>query len=240
MAIRSAVVAGAAAAADPDAGGAPVTTTAPPDSPASGGVLRRTLRYCGLFVLRPLSGVDAVIADPQGLWSGVWLGLLYLGAYVLTALIYHFLGHQPVATPFLRIPLERWYLVQTFTTLPAGMASFLAYAGVAYLLARAWGGRGSYDATLGASLYALVLPWVFFTLIFELLAAPFLIARGSEGLPWPGWVESLRLFGLPIPWMFALCTLVLVRVHGLAWWKGLTAALLAAIPMAGIMAVFIR
>jgi hypothetical protein len=85
-----------------------------------------------------------------------------------------------------------------------------------------------------------VLPWIFFTLSFELLVAPFLIARGSDRLPWPDWVESLRVYGLPIPWMFALCTLVIVRVHGLAWWKGLLIASAAAIPMAGIMAVFIR
>jgi hypothetical protein len=217
-----------------DAREAPVTRKGGP------GLLRRAMRYSGQVVVRPPRGIDAVASDPQGLWTGLWMGVLFLAAYALTVLIYYLLGHQPMAEPFLTIPLDRWYLVQTFTTIPVGMAGFLAYAGVAYLLARLWGGRGSYDATLGASMYALVLPWIFFTLSFELLVAPFLIARGIDRLPWPDWIEALRVYGLPIPWMFALCTLVIVRVHDLAWWKGLLIASVAVIPMAGIMAVFIR
>ncbi|MFN2167741.1 MAG: YIP1 family protein, partial [Anaerolineae bacterium] len=184
--------------------------------------------------------VDAVVEDPQGPWSGLWLGILFLTAYALTVLIYYLLGHQPVAEPFLPIPLERWYLVQAFTTLPVGMAAFLSYAGVAYLVCRAWGGRGSWDATLGASLYGLVLPWVFFTLSFELLVAPFLIAAGIRTLPWPQWIEILRVFVLPIAWMLGLCVLALVRVHRVSWWKSLAAVVAATIPFAGIMAVFIR
>ena len=78
------------------------------------------------------------------------------------------------------------------------------------------------------------------SLSFELLAAPFLIAQGVRGLPWPQWVETLRVFVLPISWMFALCVGALVRVHAILWWKSLIAVIAAAIPLAGIMAVFIR
>jgi len=150
----------------------------------SAGVLGRTMRYAGGFITHPRRAADAIASDPQGLWVGLVLGILFLGAYALTVLIYHLLGHQPVAQPFLRIPPERWYLVQTFTTLPVGMAAFFTYAGVAYSICRAWGARV---------------------------------------LPWPDWVESLRIFVLPI-----------------AWWKRLGAVIAATIPFAGIMAVFIR
>ena len=92
----------------------------------AGGVVSRTFRYSWQFIVHPRRAVDAVARDPQGMWTGLWLGILFLAAYAVTVLIYYLLGHQPVAEPFLTVPLEHWYLVQTFTTLPVGMAAFLS------------------------------------------------------------------------------------------------------------------
>lgn len=97
----------------------------------SAGQLVRTFRCAAEFVIHPRQAADEVALDPQSLWAGVWLATGYFGAYALTVVIYHLLGHQPMAKPSRPIPLDRWYLVETFTTLPVGMASCLAYAGVA-------------------------------------------------------------------------------------------------------------
>ena len=75
-----------------------VDPTAPRGTtPESRGRLRRALRSSGIMLIRPWRGVGAVISDPDCLWTGLWIGVLFLAAYALTALIYALLGHQPVA-----------------------------------------------------------------------------------------------------------------------------------------------
>jgi hypothetical protein len=166
--------------------------------------------------------------------------MLFYLAYALTVLIYYLLGHQPVSRPFLPIPLESWYLVQTFTTIPVGLAGATTYTGLVYLMCRAAGGRGSYEATFGSQMYTTIVPWIFFTLLPELLLAPFLIAAGYSGVFWPEWIEILRQFAAPILWVLGISTVALSRIHDLPWWKTLPFSIVALIPMAGIMAVFIR
>ena len=55
----------------------------------SAGVLGRTMRYAGWFITHPRRAADAIAADPQGLWVGLSLGILFLAAYALTVLIYY-------------------------------------------------------------------------------------------------------------------------------------------------------
>ena len=57
---------------------------------------------------------------------------------------------------------------------------------------------------------------------------------------WPEWIEIARQFVAPILWVLAISTIALNRIHGLQWWKTLPFIIVALIPMAGIMAVFIR
>ncbi len=203
-------------------------------------MLRKTFSLALQLVVRPGRTVDRISADPQGLWAGVSLTLLFLGAYSLTVLIYWLLGHKPMNAGWLTVPPEKWYLVQTFTTVPIGLAGFLSFGGLAYLLCRAAGGRGSFEATFATQAYSLILPCVVFMLLLELLVAPFLIAAGATRLPWPEWVEMLRVFVLPFAWIFALSALSLHRVHGIHWLAGLGISVVSLVPTGVIMAVFIR
>jgi hypothetical protein len=203
-------------------------------------VLRKTFSYAVQIVAFPGRTVTRISTDPAALWAGLWISLLFLGAYSLTVLIYWLLGHQPMNDGWLTVPPDRWYLVQTFTTIPVGLAGFLSYGGLAYLLSRAAGGTGSFEATFATQAYCLILPCVVFMLLLELLVAPFMIAQGVTGLPWPAWVETLRVFVLPFAWIFALSAFALHRVHGIHWLAGLGISVVSMIPTAVIMAVFIR
>jgi hypothetical protein len=203
-------------------------------------VLRKTFSYAVQLVVFPGRTVGRISADSGGLWAGLWLSLFFLGAYSLTVLIYWLLGHQPMNEGWLTVPSHRWYLVQSFTTIPVGLAGFLSYGGLAYLLCRAAGGTGSFEATFATQTYCLILPCVVFMLLLELLVAPFMIASGVTRLPWPQWVESLRVFVLPFAWIFSLSAFSLHRVHGIHWLAGLGISVVSMIPLAVIMAVFIR
>jgi hypothetical protein len=200
----------------------------------------RLFFYAGQFIVRPRYAADRIAEDRAGVWAGLWLALLFLSAYSLTVLIYYLLGHQPQAAGFLAVSRERWYLVQTFTTIPVGLAGFLSMAALAHLLSRAWGGKGSFEGTFAGQMYANILPCALFMLGPELLLAPPLMAAGYTGVPWPEWVELLRVFILPLPWIYALAVLALARGQKIPWPRALLIVPVAWIPNALLMAVFIR
>lgn len=85
----------------------------------------------------------------------MWWTLLFLLAYSITVPVYWLLGHLPVAEGWLTIPAEPWYLVQTFTTIPIGLAGFVSCGGLLYFLCRAAGGRGSFEATFAVCAYSI-------------------------------------------------------------------------------------
>ncbi len=203
-------------------------------------MVAKVFSYAWRIAVAPRRAVDEMAADPRAVWSALWWALFFLLAYSVTVLIYWLLGHQPVSRGWLTVSPQRWYLVQTFTTIPVGLAGFLSCAGLQYLLCRAAGGKAGFDATFAVSIYALIVPCVVFMLLLELLAAPVAIALGMKTLPWPAWVETLRVFVLPFAWIFALSTLGLRRLHGVHPAVGLGFTVLALIPTGIVMAVFIR
>ncbi len=203
-------------------------------------MVRTIFAYALGFVIAPRRTVDAVAADPAGLWAGLWWTLIFLVAYSVTVLVFWLLGHEPVAQGWLTVPRSRWYLVQTFTTIPIGLAGFVSLGGLLYFLCRAVGGTGSFEATFAVAAYAAIVPCVVFMLLLEMLVAPVAIALGMKSLPWPQWVEILRTFVLPFAWIFALSAMGLQRIHGIHPALGLAFTVLALIPTGVIMAVFVR
>jgi hypothetical protein len=203
-------------------------------------MLKKVFAYAVGFVAAPRRSVKAIAADPDARWLGLWLALIFLIAYSVTVFIFWLLGHQPVTQGWLPISPDKWYLVQTFTTIPIGLAGFLSFAALLYLLCSALGGRGSFDATLAVSTYCAIVPCIVLMLLLELLVAPIAILFGMKAVPWPEWVEILRTFVLPFAWIFALSSLALKKVHGTHPLVGLAFTVLAMIPTGIIMAVFIR
>ncbi len=203
-------------------------------------MVKKVFAYALGFVVAPRRTADAIAADASGAWAALWWALVFLAAYSVTVLVYWLLGHQPLTQGWLTVPRDRWYLVQTFTTIPIGLAGFLSYAGLLHFLCRAAGGRGTFEATFASEMYSLIVPCVVFMLLLEMLVAPILIALGTRTVPWPEWVEILRVFVLPFAWIFALSVLCLRRVHGTSPILGLGFTVLAMIPTGIIMAVFIR
>jgi hypothetical protein len=215
-------------------------------------MLRKVFSYAFRFTVAPGRASEEIADDPACPWVGLWWSLLFLGAYSVTALIYYLLHHQPTTTPLLTISLDRWYLVQTFTTIPIGLAGFLAYAGLLQLLCRAAGGQGSFEATFASQMYTLIIPCVVFMLLLELLVAPVFFILGFSGPPWPAWVETLRIFVLPFAWIFVGSSFVAAKIH---WphairgtapqrWAALLRSfgfvVISMIPTGIIMAAFIR
>jgi len=156
-------------------------------------MIKKVLYYFGKFIVSPKKAPEEIAKDKSGLWIGLWWVIIFCVCYSVTVLIFYFLGHVPMSTPLLPIPLEKWYLVQTFTTLPVGLAGFLAYSGLAYILCKLVKGEGSFDQTFSSQAFTVHIPTFIFMWIPETFLAPILIANGMDTLPWPDWVENLRI-----------------------------------------------
>lgn len=203
-------------------------------------MIRKILYYFYKFIVNPKRASEEIAEDKSGLWAGLWWVIIFCLCYSVTVLIFYLLGHVPVSKPFLIIPLEKWYLIQTFTTLPVGLAGFLAYSGLAYLLSKLARGKGNFDQTFATQAFTLHIPTFIFMWIPETFIAPIFIANGMHTLPWPDWVENLRVFVFPLIWIFVISTIALSKIHNIQWWKSIIIIIISSIPMAGIMAVFIR
>ena len=203
-------------------------------------MIKKVSYYFYKFIVNPSRASGEIAQDKLGLWAGLWWVIIFCICYSVTVLILYLLGHVPVSEPFLTIPLEKWYLIQTITTLPIGLAGFLAYSGLAYLLCKLVRGKGEFDQTFASQAFTVHIPAFIFMWIPETLLAPILIANGINALPWPEWVENLRIFVFPFIWIFTISTIALSKIHNIQWWKSLIIVIISMIPTGGIMAVFIR
>ena len=105
-------------------------------------------------------------------------------------------------TPFISmIPVEKWYLVQSFTTIPLTFIAHAIYSVVCYLLSRLMGGEGTFEATFSTQAFTIYLPTLIFMWLPELTVLSYLSSQGIYQYPWPDYVEYLRVFILPFIWM---------------------------------------
>ncbi len=197
----------------------------------------RIVYYLIRFILNPFKATEEIKEDEKGLWSGFWFIFAFSVAYSITVLVAYLQGRQPTSKPLLIIPLEKWYLVQTFTTIPVSYAGFLSYAGLAYLVSKAMGGKGSFDATFASQSYTMYIPSLIFHWIPETFYLSFL---NIHQLPWPGWIEQTRVFFIPFAWIVFLSVIALAKVHRIHLLKSFSVLIISSIPMGMVMAAFIR
>ncbi|UCB45579.1 MAG: YIP1 family protein [Spirochaetota bacterium] len=200
----------------------------------------RIIHYFIRFIINPFKATEEIKEDEKGIWSGFWFIFAFSVGYSITVLVAYLQGHQPASNPLMIIPLEKWYLVQTFTTIPVSYAGFLAYAGLAYLVSKAMGGKGSFDATFASQSYTMYIPSLILHWVPETFYFPFLVANGVTSFPWPGWIEQTRVFIVPFSWILVLSVIALTKVHKIHFLKSICVVVVASIPMSMVMAAFIR
>ena len=201
----------------------------------------RTLgRLAWLFLRHPGRAIDELRAEPRALFLGLAFLVAGLVVYTAVAARIYSLGYRPQAVPLTLFPAETWYLLQAFITIPVGLVAAFAFSGIAYAVCRAWGGSGTFDATFGAAAFSLHLPMLIFMWIPDIFVAPALYGHGGHGLPWPIWIELLRIFLVPLPWAGIVATLGLSRVHDLPPARAAIAVLVAAVPTSLMTAAFLR
>jgi hypothetical protein len=196
--------------------------------------------YFSKFIVNPAKAAEEIADDNLGMRSGFWWVILFGFGYSVTVFFGYMLGHSPTSPTLLAIPTEKWYLVQTFTTIPIALAGALSYGGLAYILCKAIGGKGTFDATFASQSYTLHIPCVVFMWIPETLLLPIYWSLDIHSIPWPGQIEIFRVFFVPFSWIYFMSIVALSKIHKISWWKSLLVIPVSSIPTAMIMAVFIR
>jgi hypothetical protein len=193
--------------------------------------------YFWRYLKNPAIATNNLLNEKNILWIGSFF-LLYFGfGYSIVAASGHFIGSLP-DNPFISIiPLNRWYLVQTFTTIPLTFIAHAIYSTICYLLCRLMGGQGSFEATFSTQAFTLYMPMVIFMWLPEFIMYSILLLKDY---PWPDYLEYVRVFVLPFIWMIVISIIALIKVHKISWWKSAIIVILSLIPSGGISAFFIR
>ncbi len=210
-------------------------------APASYG--RRLIFRIVAMAFRPARTAEALCRDQSkfGLALGAWflLGSMYT-ATVLAGWLH---GFGAVMQPWLPIPAERYYLWETFFTLPAFLAILVTAAAVMHLAARRLGGTGAFQDTFAAVAVGSVFPtfllmWLPETAVMVLL--PDLRSEPLGGFSFlPGWADAARQLAVPL-WTAAIWARALARVQSLTPTRSAMAAAAGLIPAAAVALAVIR
>ncbi|MHC4180912.1 MAG: hypothetical protein ACYSWU_25730 [Planctomycetota bacterium] len=101
------------------------------------------------FIRSPRIAIAQLASDPAAAFVG-FRHVLFLALLWEFALVLWILGGATVTMPaFLKIPDEQYYFYQLIFFVPMFLVTWLLAGGVAYVLAKAFGGTGSYDTILG-------------------------------------------------------------------------------------------
>jgi hypothetical protein len=181
----------------------------------------KSIRYWFGAIIKPRQVINNFKDDPQKLPISLWILLMFSFLYTVTALLLYLGGALPAIDPWMPIPTERYYLYQTLWTIPWGFATAILMAGIAHVMAvLGREGGGTFEDALMMVTIAWVIPSFVLMWLPETFLAPFF-----SGLPWPEWVEVVRLSILAPIWQVALTVLGARITYRTGWVRAVSIAL---------------
>lgn len=205
--------------------------------------LSKLLSYIVELVYQPRAALADLVGDPAVAAYGV-VGLTLLGLlYAFTTYVGYRRGFGAVATPWLNIAPERYYLYETFFGTPVFLVVAVVFAGVARLVAEALGGSGSFEQLVGVYCLTSVAPmfltlWVPETTLIVLFPDSRAKPLGGFG-KLPTWIDVARQL-VSIGWPLVLIVIGVSLAEGLPTGAAAVTALAGTVPSVALMLVFIR
>ncbi len=175
------------------------------------------LRYWLRTTVQPRRAIRDLLIERNRVAIAVWINLIFAVLYAGTALIYHAIGRLPAVEPWMPIAPERYYLYQVFWTVPWGLTTWIAFSGIAHLLAIA-GRSAPASHTFEDALVVCGLAWVVPSTVLMWIPETLLVP--IAGAFWPAWVETLRLMVVPVVWQILLVAIGLKETHRVGWLRG--------------------
>ena len=138
--------------------------------------------YLGTL-LHPRRTFDALMADPRRLRFGLYALIINAVLYTFVYIFLTISGGAPSSfTPWLNIPKDVYYSYDRFILAPSMFGAWILAAGVAQLLSKLFGGKGSFEDNLSVFGFAIGISSLF-SLLHD-LPDTFLGAIGLLDLRW--------------------------------------------------------
>lgn len=161
------------------------------------------------------------------------LGFSFL--YSLTALLLYLRGWSPIVQPAINLPVEKYYLYQTFFTIPIALLALGFGTWIAYWFSRITGSEtGLYDYWAPVCIAA-VIPSFITMWIPETFFIPFLQPQHPPERPY----DIVRI-SVGAAWTIFLEILAIRQTSRLNWFSSSVIGLITAISIASVMGYFFR
>lgn len=181
--------------------------------------LKSAIQYWFTGIIKPIEIFRRLQSNRNKLQISLWIVLLFSFMYAITAYLLYRVGILPAIEPWVPIAEERYYLYQAFWTIPWGLVTAIMMSGVAHIMAvlgRQCTERYSFEDALLVNTVAWVIP----SFVFMWVPETFIVSIVGD-IPWPGWVETLRLAVFPVVWQVILVAIGMRQAHRVGWIRGI-------------------
>ncbi len=193
------------------------------------------LEYALGIIFRPRKTISGLIDNPHRFQIG-FFGVLALGIlYAATAFLRYARGMLPLTAPFVRLPLETYYLYEGFFNLPVALAGWVLMGSGIYLTIPQR--EHSYRDLLG------VIGLPYGVLALPLMWLPETIAAIAGPCIWnTNWWIAMTPVRVAVGtlWLYIVCAFAIREFYGLRLTWSLLYTLVGLIAALSISAVFIR
>jgi hypothetical protein len=161
------------------------------------------------------------------------LGFAFL--YSLTALLLYLRGWSPVVSPAIDLPVDKYYLYQTFFTIPVAFLAMGLGTVLAFWFSHLTGSEARLRDFWGPVCIASIIPSFFTMWLPETFFIPFL---DPQHLPDPPYDMVRLIFGSV--WIVVLVIIAIKQTAHVNWLKAIIIGLIAACSIGAVMEYFLR
>jgi hypothetical protein len=193
------------------------------------------LRLFLLPVYKPVEGMRDLKANPRKVVRSLVIFLFLGGIYTLSVQMAWSRGLGAEVEPFVRIPAEDYYYWQRFWQIPFFFLTTILFAGTVRLLAVSVKGRGNFIDLFCLFCVAQTFPMFLTMWVPETIGFVFFPGQSI----FPVWVDAARQI-IGILWPLLLTIIGITIIEDIKWPYSLAFTLIAAVPVTGLMIIFIR
>jgi hypothetical protein len=203
--------------------------------------------YIAGSIASPRQTFTLMLFDAQGLGVSFFVILTIAILSAFAALAFDLAGFSPFLAPWLAIPSSAYYFCEALFIVPVMLAGWVLTSGFVQLMAKRFGGGGSFDATARLLALAIALPTL--VILIPGIVLGLLATANEVDARW--WFQEIRMGGIvagiacllmviEAGWMVILVSIAIRVVHKLRTRRSLLLAILTAIAYHGFMMIFVR
>jgi hypothetical protein len=205
------------------------------------------LRYLPGVFIRPTEIFESLLLDSARMQIGALSMLVMSLLYTLVSINLAVIGGTPNPAPWLRIPTEEYFRWASYFYALALISGYVFASAVTHLLARAFGGRGSFEDTfalLGFATSVATLP----ALVPDLALTFLQVVRFMDYEPWfysvtHGGAWFYVVWAYLVVYVVCFCVFyptVVRAVHRLSWPRAALVGVTGFVAYQGFVFIFIR